>query len=39
MATRNVGESTDMKLITLNKITAKPKVKCHENPHYAYTHR
>jgi hypothetical protein len=31
------GESADMKLITLNKLTAKLKVKCLETPHYAYS--
>lgn len=35
MAIRNAGESTDMKVITLNKLTAKLKVKCLEIPHYA----
>ena len=35
MAIRNAGESADMKVITLNKLTAKRKVKCLENPHYA----
>ncbi len=35
MAIRNAGESADMKVITLNKLTAKRKVKCFEIPHYA----
>ncbi len=35
MAIRNVGKSTDMKVITLNKLTAKRKMKCLEIPHYA----
>jgi hypothetical protein len=35
MAIRNAGESADMKVITLNKLTAKRKVKCPEIPHYA----
>ena len=35
MAIRNAGESADMKVITLNKLTAKLKVKCLEIPHYA----
>ena len=35
MAIRNAGESADMKLITLNKLTANRKVKCLEIPHYA----
>jgi hypothetical protein len=35
MAIRNAGESAEMKVITLNKLTAKRKVKCLENPHYA----
>jgi hypothetical protein len=35
MAILNTGESADMKVITLNKLTAKRKVKCLENPHYA----
>jgi len=34
-AIRNAGESADMKVITLNKLTAKRKVKCLEIPHYA----
>jgi hypothetical protein len=32
---RNAGESTDMKAITLNILTAKRKSKCFEFPHYA----
>jgi len=32
----NESESTDMKVITINNLTAKWKVKCLENPHYAY---
>lgn len=35
LAIRNAGESADMKVITLNKLTAKRKVKCFEIPHYA----
>ena len=35
MAIRNEGESANMKVITLNKVTAKRKVKCLEIPHYA----
>lgn len=35
MAIRNEGESADMIVITLNKLTTKRKVKCLENPHYA----
>lgn len=35
MAIRNAGESTDMKVITLNKLTAQRKVKCLEIRHYA----
>ncbi len=35
MAIRNAGESTEMKVITLNKLTTKPKVKHLEIPHYA----
>ena len=35
LAIRNAGESTDMKVITLNKLTANRKVKCFEIPHYA----
>lgn len=35
MAIRIAGESTDMKIITLNNLTAKRKVKCLEIPHYA----
>lgn len=35
MAIRNAGESADIKVITLNKLIAKRKVKCLENPHYA----
>lgn len=34
MAIRNSGESADMNVITLNKLSAKRKVKCLENPHY-----
>ena len=32
---RNAGESANMKVITLNILTAKRKVKCLEIPHYA----
>jgi len=35
MAIRNAGESTDIKVITLNKLTAKRKVRYLEIPHYA----
>jgi len=35
MAIRNAGESADMKVITLSKLTTKRKVKCLEIPHYA----
>ena len=35
LAIRNAGESADMKVITLNKLIAKLKVKCLEIPHYA----
>jgi hypothetical protein len=35
MAIRNAGESADIKVITLNKLTAKWTVKCLEIPHYA----
>jgi hypothetical protein len=33
LAIRNAGESADMKVITLNNLTAKRKVKCLEIPH------
>jgi hypothetical protein len=35
LAIRNAGEDADIKLITLNKQTAKRNVKCIEIPHYA----
>lgn len=35
MAIRNAGLSADIKVITLNKLTAKRKVKCIKIPHYA----
>lgn len=35
MAIRNAGGSADMKVITLNKLSAKLKGKCLEIPHYA----
>jgi len=35
MAIRNAGESADMKIITLNKQSAKLKGKCIGIPHYA----
>ena len=35
MATRNAGESADMKVITLNKFLGKRTVKCLEILHYA----
>ena len=35
LAIRNAGKSANMKVITLNKLRAKLKVKCLEIPHYA----
>jgi hypothetical protein len=35
LAIRNAGENADMKVIILNKLTAKRKVKCLEILHYA----
>ena len=35
MAIRNAGVRADMKVNTLDKLTAKRKVKCFEIPHYA----
>ena len=35
MAIRNAVESSDIKVITLKKLTTKRKVKCLEIPHYA----
>lgn len=35
MAIRNTGENADMKVTTLNKLTAKRRVKYLEIPHYA----
>jgi hypothetical protein len=35
MAIRNAGESANMRVITLNRLTANRKVKCLEIPHYA----
>jgi len=35
MAIRNAGFSADIKVITLNKLSAKLKGKCLEIPHYA----
>jgi len=35
MAIRNAGESANMKVITLNKLFGKRKVKYLEIPHYA----
>ncbi len=35
MAIRNAGERANMKVITLNKLTAIRKVKCLKIPHYA----
>lgn len=35
MAICNAGESADMKVNTLNKLSAKLKGKCLEDPHYA----
>ena len=34
-AIRNAGKSANMKVITINKLTAKRKAKCLEIPHYA----
>ena len=33
MSIRNAGESAKIKVITLNKLFGKPKVKCLEIPH------
>jgi len=35
LAIRNAGESAEIKVITLNKLSAKLKGKCPEIPHYA----
>jgi hypothetical protein len=35
MAIHNAGESANMKVIEINKLKAKRKVKCLEIPHYA----
>ena len=35
MAIRNAGERADMKVITLNKLSAKLKGLCLGTPHYA----
>ena len=35
MAIRNAGGSAEMKIITLNILSAKLKGKCLEIPHYA----
>jgi hypothetical protein len=35
MAIRNASESAEMKVIILNKVSAKLKGKCLEIPHYA----
>ena len=35
LAIRNAGLSADIKVITLNKVSAKLKGKCFEIPHYA----
>lgn len=35
MAIRNAGLSANIKVFTLNKLTAKRKVKCLVIPHYA----
>ena len=35
MPIRNAEESADMKVITLNKLFGRRKVKCLEIPHYA----
>ena len=35
MAIHNAGESADIKVITLKKLSAKLKGKYHEIPHYA----
>lgn len=37
MAIRNAGECADMKAVTLNKLSAKRKVKWFEIPHGAYS--
>ena len=34
MAIRNACESTNMKVITLNKLCGRLTVKCLKNPHY-----
>ena len=34
LAIRNAGESADMKVITLNKLIGKRKMKCLEIPHF-----
>jgi len=39
MAIRNAGLSADMKVITLNKLSAKLKGKCLEIPHLPYPNR
>ncbi len=37
MAIRNAGESADLKVITLNKLSAKRKVKCVLIRYFSYT--
>jgi hypothetical protein len=39
MAMRSAVESADIKVIALNKLTDKRKMKCLEIPHYAYPNR
>jgi len=39
MAIRNAGKSADMKVITLNKLTAKRKVMCFVIAYFSYTNR
>ncbi len=39
LAIRNAGESADMKVITLNKLTVKRKSKCFEIAYFSYTKR
>ena len=38
-AIRYAVESADIKVISLNKLTDKRKMKCLEIPHYAYPNR
>jgi hypothetical protein len=39
LAISNAGESANMKVNTLYKLTTKRKVKCLEIQHYAYSRR